>query len=552
MPVAPLVLELELHTPLMTTPPQDPLAALRARNRAQLSDVLEGLRRAAEDDKVAGLIAQCDGGSQPPAVTQELRDAVQQFRRSGKPAVAWAQSFGELGPGTFGYYLASAFDEIWLQPSGDVGLTGLSARAVFLRDALNQLGLQPEFSQRHEYKNAADMFTQAQFTDAHREALGRIVESTGEQIITAVSGARGLSADRLRELIDSGPTSADDAKTAGLIDQVGYRDEVYNAVNRRVGGRMRLRYVGRYNHTHSKNEAIRAPIQRRRGSVALVYGHGPVTVGRSSASPFSGGSMGADTISAALRAAVKDESVKAIVFRVDSPGGSYVASDTIRREVLLARRHKPVIASMGTVAGSGGYFVTMAADVVVASPATITGSIGVLGGKLAPKKLLDRLGIHLDSVNVGEQADMFSSHEPFSEMQWEIVNRWMDRVYDDFTAKVAHDRELSREHVHQVARGRIWTGADAHEHGLVDELGGLTTAVRLARLRSGLPARTDLADVRAFPKVPFLERLKPAESSQSPAAASVAMRPWGPLSEIATSLGLPAAGPLTMPFVPRH
>ncbi|NEE04746.1 signal peptide peptidase SppA [Phytoactinopolyspora halotolerans] len=552
MSVAPLVLELELHTPLSTVPPQDPLTAIRARNRAQLSDVLEGLRRAAKDSKVAALVAQCDGGTQTPAVVQELRDAVLEFRRSGKPAVAWAQSFGELGPGTLGYYLASAFDEIWVQPSGDVGLTGLSARAVFLREALDQLGLQPQLSQRHEYKNAANMFTESEFTEAHRESLTRIVESMGEQIITAVADARDIDPQRLRDLIDAGPASADDAMAAGLIDTVGYRDEVYHAVNRSVGGRMRLRYVSRYNHARTKNDAmLRAPIQRRRGYVALVYGHGAITVGRSSASPFAQGSMGSDTISAALRAAVRDDSVKAIVFRVDSPGGSYVASDTIRREVLLARRRKPVVASMGSVAGSGGYFVTMAADAVVASPATITGSIGVVGGKISPRRLLDRLGIHVASVNVGQQADMFSSDEPFTDEQWEIVNRWMDRVYDDFTAKVAEDRKLARDHVLDVARGRIWTGADAREHGLVDELGGLTTAIQAARDRGGLPYRDDLADVRTYPRVPFLERLRPAESSQSPAATGTTVRAHAPLSDVATALGLPSTGALTMPFVPR-
>ncbi|NED96937.1 signal peptide peptidase SppA [Phytoactinopolyspora alkaliphila] len=550
MPAVPLVLELELNTPLITSPPQDPLSAVRARNRTHLSDLIEGLRRAAKDPKVAGLIAQCDGGTQPPAVVQEIRDAVAGFRRSGKPAVAWARSFGELGPGTTGYYLATAFDEIWLQPSGDVGLTGYSARAVFLREALDRAGLQPDLSQRHEYKNAADMFVRSQFSDAHREALTRIVESTGEQVFDAVAAARGLSTDRLRNIVDGGPLSATDARDAGLVDHVGYRDEVYTAMARRLGGRMRLRYVGRYNHAAGKAQILRLPVHRSRGNVAVIYGKGPIAVGRSSASPFSEGSIGADTLSANLRAAAADKNVKAIVFRVDSPGGSYVASDTIRREILLARRTKPVIASMGSVAGSGGYFVTMCADVVVASPATITGSIGVVGGKVVPKRLLERLGIRVGSVSTGAQAGMFAADEPFTQEQWEILNGWMDRVYDDFTAKVAEDRGLSREAVDDVARGRIWTGADARDRGLVDELGGLSTAIRIARDRGRLPDRDDLSDVQGYPKVPFLERLRPAESSQSPAAASSSLNPWGTLAHLATALGLPAAGPLSMPFVP--
>ncbi|NDL59310.1 signal peptide peptidase SppA [Phytoactinopolyspora mesophila] len=548
MAVVPLVLELDLLTPMATTPPQDPLSALRARNRTHLTDVIEGLRRGARDQHVGGLIAQCDGAAYSPATAQELREAVREFRRSGKPAVAWAQSFGELAPGTVGYFLATAFDEIWLQPSGDIGLTGLNARAVFLREALDRLGLHPELGQRYEYKNAADTFTQAEFTEAHRESLGRIVESTGDQLLEAVCKSRGIAIERVRELINSGIIGAAAAKSAGLIDHVGYRDEAYTSMARRVGGRMRLRYVGRYNQSAVKSRAMLAPVTRKRGCVALIYGHGPVTVGRSSASPMSGGSMGSETISASLRAAARDESVKSIVFRVDSPGGSYVASDTIRREVLQARRAKPVIASMGAVAGSGGYFVSMGADVVVAAPATITGSIGVLAGKMVIKKLLTRLGVRMDSVSVGEQAGMFSPSEPFTDAQWEIIDRWLDGVYDDFVAKVAHDRGMARDDVHSVAKGRIWTGADAHRHGLVDQLGGLVTAVGLARIRGGLPARNDLSDVRTFPKVSLLDRMRPAESSQSPAATSVVMRAWGPMTHLAAALGLPAAGPLTMPF----
>jgi protease IV len=551
MAVVPLVLELDLLTPVATAPPQDPLSAFRARHRTQLTDVIEGLRRGARDQHVGGLIAQCDGAAHSAAVTQELRDAVLEFRRSGKPTVAWAQSFGELAPGTIGYFLATAFDEVWLQPSGGIGLTGLNARAVFLREALDRLGLHPDLGQRHEYKNAMNTFTQTEFTDAHRESLGRIVESTGEHMLNGVSEARKISVERFRELIDQGIIGAADAKAAGLIDHVGYRDEAYTAMARHVGGRMRLRYVGRYNQAATKNRALLATVIRKRGTVALIYGHGPVTVGRSSTSPLNGTSMGSETISASLRAAARDDSVSSIVFRVDSPGGSYVASDTIRREVLMARRAKPVIASMGSVAGSGGYFVSMGADVVVAAPATITGSIGVLAGKMVVKKLVERLGIRMDSVSVGEQAGMFSPAEPFSETQWEIVDRWLDDVYADFVAKAAHDRDMTRDQMHDVARGRIWTGTDARQHGLVDELGGLATAVRLARIRGGIPARDDLSDVRVFPRVSILDRVRPAESSQSPAATAVAMRPWGPLSQFATALGLPAAGPLTMPFAPR-
>lgn len=548
MTAAPLVLELDLHRPLVTTPATDPLTALRDRNRTQLADVVEGLRRAATDPKVAAVIARCDSGSHPVPVAQEVRSAIRAFRTSGKPAIAWAESFGELTPGTVGYYIATAFDEIWLQPSGDVSLTGLTASAIFLREALDRFGIRPELGQRHEYKNAPDMFTRTGFSPAHREALGRIVESTAGQMVDGIADSRHLEPARVRDLVDNGPTSAERARESGLIDHIGYRDEVYAALAARVGNRMRLRYVGRYNQSQGKADAIRAAFPRRRGTIALVHGHGPVVSGRSSASPFGAATMGSETVTAALRSASRDESVRAVIFAVDSPGGSYIASDTIRRQVLLTRRHKPVIVSMGMLAGSGGYFVSMPADVIVATPATITGSIGVVAGKLVQRDLLTRFGVHIDRVDAGEQAGMFAAEQPYTDRQWEILDDWLDRVYADFIDKVAKDRGLSTEHVHDVARGRIWTGADALEHGLVDELGGLDTAVRLARIRGGLPHRDDHADVHIYPKVPFVERLKPSENSQSPATATTSLRPWGSWTQLAMALGLPAAGPLTMPL----
>jgi protease-4 len=384
-------------------------------------------------------------------------------------------------------------------------------------------------------------------TPAHREAVTRLVTSIAEQLVDGVAEGRALAPERVRELIDQSPLSAGDAHSAGLVDHVGYRDEVYEAVRRRVGGTMRLRFVGRYRH--SATAALSNRVAGRAGAkVALIYGTGGIRVGRSGRSPLGGTSMGSNTVSAAFRSAVADDDVKAIVFRVDSRGGSYVASDTIRREVVLARRAgKPVVVSMGEVAGSGGYFVAMAADTVLAQPTTLTGSIGVFGGKAVLDGLLSRIGIGTDPVADGANALMFSARRRYDESQLALLERWLDRVYDDFTAKVAADRGLSREHVHDVARGRVWTGADAREHRLIDDFGGLSAAVELARRRAGLAPRDDTVDVRVFPHLSPVDRLRPAQSSEDPSAAAVRLEAWGRFSDLAAGIGLPAAGPLVMP-----
>jgi protease-4 len=464
--------------------------------------------------------------------------------------VAWSESFGEGGHGTVPYYLASAFDRVYLQPTGEVGLTGVALEEPFLRGALDKAGIEPRFAARHEYKTMANTFMERAYTPAHRESSQRLVDSLGEQLAEGIAAARGLAAERVRELIDRGPLLAAEALEAGLVDRLAYRDEVYADVRKEVGGpdgRVQLRYVARYNRTHGLAKRLPQP-GRGHDVVALINGQGPIRLGRSGRGgplPSQGPAMGSDTIGAAFRAAVRDERVRAIVFRVNSPGGSAVASDAIWREVVLAgRAGKPVIVSMGNVAASGGYYVAMAADTIVAQPGTITGSIGVVVGKAVISELLERVGIAMGSVADGEHARMFSATKDFSESEWERVNASLDRIYDDFTAKVAEGRGLSRERVDELARGRVWTGADARANGLVDELGGLDLALDLARKKAGLPAD---APVRGYPHVTPLERLRPAESSEDRTAASARFDGWGSLGGLAARLGLPAAGPLTLP-----
>ncbi|MEV1167775.1 signal peptide peptidase SppA [Nonomuraea sp. NPDC049784] len=540
---APLVLELDLTEGLTEGPPTDPLAAVLSMRKTRLSDVLSGLKRARQDSRVKALVVRIGSNPLGLAMVQELRQAVIHFRAAGKLTVAFAETFGEFGGGTVPYYLATAFERVYLQPSGDVGLTGVALEQRFVKGALTKLGVGYEAGQRHEYKTAVNTFTQDHMTEPHRESMSRIVESVTESLITGIADGRRLDPGKVRELIDRGPFTAAEAEEAGLVDRLAYRDEVYDEVKQAAGDEAHLLYVSRY----ARSAAVKKLPHPMSDGIALIHGSGMIRTGRSGRSPLGGGgAMGSDTISAAFRAARRDEHVKAVVFRVDSPGGSYVASDTVWREVILTRKVKPVIVSMGDLAASGGYFIAMAADVIVAQPGTLTGSIGVYGGKPVVAEMLEKIGINSEMVAAGTNAGMFSTSRGFSPDQWERVNAWLDRIYDDFVGKVAASRDLTKERAHELARGRVWTGADAHASGLVDELGGLEDALALARKRAGL---ADDAPVRTYPRLNPLERLRGPESSEDKSAALARIRldAWGPLARLSAELGLPAAGPLLLP-----
>ena len=540
-----LLLELDLTRGLVESAPRGPLAALRGLRVPTLRTLVDALDRAADDDRVAGLVAHV--GHRQPTLAQsgELRSAVERFRASGKPTACWSESYGEMGPGNIGYHLASAFDQVWLQPSGDVGLIGLAAEAVFVRDTLDKLGIETQLGQRHEYKTAANMFLESSMTEAHREMVTRLVESATGTIVSDVARSRRLDESAVRAAVADAPLSAEEAVTHRLVDRVGYRDEVYADLRGRLG-EVELRYVERYGKGVAGIAQVGASVARRgKPAVAVVNAAGPIHLGRSGSSPLSGRSVGSDTLGAALRAAADDDMVRAVVLRVDSPGGSYVASDAIRREVhALRRAGKPVVASMADVAASGGYYIAMPADWVVAGPGTLTGSIGVLAGKQVIREALARVGVQRESVAEGRYADMFSTQRPFDEHEWQRLEGWLDRVYADFTAKAAEDRGMAVDRLREIARGRVWTGADAMEIGLVDQLGGLAEAITVACARAGVD-RSEV-DVRTLPHAGPVERLLPAANSDAPAAA-VFGDGMPLLDQAIAALNLPTAGVLTMP-----
>jgi protease-4 len=529
------VLEVDLHA----TPPEtggfDPLAIISGGGRPLLlREAVAAIYRAAKDPRVAGLIARVQLPAAAAGPVQELREAVAAFT-AVKPSVAWAETY----PGTLSYYLASAFSEVWMQPSGTVGLVGFATNALFLRDALDKAGIEAQFVARGEYKSAANRFTQDRYTDAHREADSRLLESLHDQVWQVIAESRKIDPDEVDALADRAPLLRDDAVSSKLVDRIGYRDEAYARIAELVGAEgispetgdadedaapPRL-YLARYARAAGPRPAPPLPPvpgRRPKPTVAVVTVAGPIVSGRGGPRvlPFGTPSCGADTIAAGLRDAAADDSVSAIVLRVDSPGGEINASETIWRAVTKARgRGKPVVASMGAVAASGGYYIAMGADAIVANPGTITGSIGVLSGKLVARDLKDRLGVGSDAVRTNANADAWSINAPFTPEQQVQVEAEADLFYADFVQRVAEARHLSIEAVHEVARGRIWSGADALERGLVDELGGLRTAVRRAKVLAGLDADADVRLV-GYPGSSLWEFLRPRPSSQ-PAAASL-------------------------------
>lgn len=544
------ILELDLDLGVTAGPPANPLAALRTINAPAMRALVLGLRRGADDPLVKGLVIHV--GACPYTATQldEIAAAIEDFGRT-RPVVSYTESFGEFGNSTLAYRFASVAHQIWLQPTGELGLSGIAMNVTLLRGSLDKLGIEPQFGQRHEYKTAADQLSAHEVTPANREMIQRIADSILEDTIATVASRRRMSVDDVRQIVNGPALTATDALNRGLIDHIGYRDQVYSAIREQWGRDAILRYAHRSRH---ERYGVQELAHLGRPAVALVPITGSIVSGRPQSNPGQQ-QASSEIVGQQLRRAAADPQVRAVVLRVDSPGGSYIASDAIRREVQQVRRTgKPVVASMGAVAASGGYFVAMPADEIVACPTTLTGSIGVLAGKIVLAGLTEKLGLVVEDIAAGPWASMMSSQVPFTEEQWEALNVRLDEIYADFTQKAADDRHLDVEALRDVARGRVWTGSDAQRHGLVDHLGGAELAIHRACALAGLDR--DKVSVRPTVRFPLLERLRPAESSEtSPTVVHAAT--WADLAAagpdaavraLAAASGLDLAGVLTMPW----
>lgn len=472
-----VVLAINLAGPIVEVTADDPFAEIFGDQPLGMQNLRWVLNRAADDDRVVGVrlrIGDFGGGF---AMTQELRDLIQNVRASGKWTSAYLDTAGEFAPGNSLYYLASACDEISLHPGGDVNLIGFSVRSPFLRGTFDKLGIRPEFPGRGDYKTARFMYTERDFTPAAREMTDWLVGSLFDQLVEGVAQGRVLAPDEVRNLIDRGPFLGEETQEAGLVD---HREDWTTFTGRIEDKAGSAKVVGLHQYLAGGGSSSRG------AKIAVVTGVGGIMRGESRRqfSPLFGMSdvMGAETIASAFRAIRKDNEIKAVVFRVDSPGGSALASEIIREEMARTAEKIPVVVSMGNVAGSGGYWVTCGAQAIVAEPGTITGSIGVLTGHLNMESFYnDKLGITFGKADFGANADIYGELEDWNDQQRAIVDRVLDKIYDRFVTLVSESRGMTWDEVDAIGRGRVFTGIQGVENGLVDMVGGFDTALEEAK-----------------------------------------------------------------------
>jgi protease-4 len=472
----------------------DPLSRVLFGDRTTLRDFVDAVDRAADDPAVKSLYIELGDDSLGLAKTQQIRDTIAAFRAKGKFAVAFADTFGEGGSGTRPYYLATACEQIWVQPLGIVGLTGLRSETPFFRGLFDKLGVVADFEHREEFKTAMNSLTETAMTAPQREEVEALLSSISGQIDHGIAEARKLTPDAVATLVDRAPLTADEAQMLGLVTNIGYRDQAMTEARDHAGSGAKFMSLSRYLAAAGRPNSSGSQI-------ALIYGTGLISRGGGTAGALAEETnFGARAIGRAFAAAARNKDVRAIVFRIDSPGGSATASETIWRDVEEAqRRGKPVVVSMGDTAASGGYYVAAPAAKIVAEPATLTGSIGVLAGKIVLGGLMQKLGITTDAVARGANSGMFSSTREFSEQERARLDAELDNTYAGFKNHVASGRHMSADAVEAVAKGRVWSGEDAKEKGLVDALGGYETAFRLAREAAKLPDDAPI-DVVIYPR----------------------------------------------------
>jgi protease-4 len=498
-------LVLRIGGDLVETPPNDVLGQITGGVRAQtVRGYVEALRRAKTDPRIDSvLIVPTPIQSPFWGKVQELRDAVTDFRSSGKRVSAYLEYAGERE-----YYLATAADRIYLVPSSSLDVAGLSTYEVFLKGTLDKIGAQADFEKIGDYKTAPNQLMQTTFTPAHREMTESLTRDMYEQLVRAIAERRKKKVEDVRALIDEGPFLARDAHRLGLVDALAYEDQLddHGAISRSGTAEGEL-----YMRTR------RTTLPRSAPRIAVIYVSGIINSGDSGFDPLNGDVAGSSRLVKAIQSARADDDVRAIVVRIDSPGGSSIASDVIWRELTVTKNEKPsrpLVASMSDLAASGGYYVAMAASHIVAQPATLTGSIGIYGGKFITGGTFEKLGANIESVIIGRNAGIESPERPFTDSEREKLRAQIRDFYDGFIQKVAASRKMPVERVDQLARGRVWTGAQARERGLVDALGGLDRAIALAKERAGISPETEV-EVVSYPARRSLAELLIEELSGS-------------------------------------
>jgi protease-4 len=466
--------------------PDDVVGQVFGRDVNTVRGFVEALRKASRDSRVRGVLLRPSTLELPYwGKVQEMRDAITAFRKSGKKVTAFLEYGGDRE-----YYLASAADRVFLMPTSSLDLTGVASYEMFLRGTFDKIGAYPDFVHIGDFKTAPNQYTQKGFTPAHREMAQSLNRDMYEQLVAGVAEGRKKSEDEVRTLFDRGPFIAAKALEAGLVDELAYEDELDDRVPE-LGGDSDRRIEGSdYQRISFESAGVRP-----RSRIAVLYIVGTIASGKGGFDPVNGSIAGSESIVEQIRKIRDDNSIKAIVLRIDSPGGSSVASDVIWRELAITRLDnpsRPIVTSMSDLAASGGYYIAIPADAIVAQPGTLTGSIGIFGGKIVIGGTLGKAGIGTETVTSGANADMYSPFTPFTAPQRAKVEEFMQDFYKGFVGKVAESRKTTPEAIHAVAQGRVWTGRQALAHGLVDRLGGLDTAVSLAKERAKIPADEDV------------------------------------------------------------
>jgi protease-4 len=465
---------------------------LFGRTQPTVMELLESIQRAKNDNSVRGMILRIESLDWGISKVQEIRDAVLDFKTGGKHVIAYM----EMG-GNKEYYLATAADKIVLLPTGYLMLNGLEAEVTFVKGTLEKLGIVADLEHIGEYKSASDLLTRTGMSDAHREMVNSLLDDLYDQITQGIAQGRGWTQEETKTKIDSGPFTATEAKSSNLVDTLLFYDQMDDLIKKSTGLSPHKLANRAYQNRHDYKYSWAIPPR-----IAVIYATGMIGSGESGSNFLLGDYMGSETISNAIRKAREDRTIKAIVFRVDSPGGDGIASDVILREIIKTKGVKPFIVSMSDVAGSGGYWISCAADTIVSMPSTYTGSIGVISGKFSFQGLYRKIGLNIETVKRGKNADIFSTTRQFNDEERVVVQRQIKEFYSDFVRKVAEGRKMSEAEVDSVGRGRVWTGRQAQKNGLVDLLGGLDLSLAIAREKAGLPEDSDVQIV-SFPERKF-------------------------------------------------
>jgi protease IV len=476
------VLTLRVSGPLPDYVPDNPLNRIFATPPQSLSGLLTQFRKAKTDKRIRAIILDVDASETGWAKAEELRAAIEDFRTSGKPVYAYM----EMGFNK-DYYVASACDKIYMPPPGELFVTGLAADVMFFRGSLDKLGIYPDIYQIGKYKSAGDMFTQKEMTKDHRDVVNSLLDDMYGRLVDAIARARGKSADDVKKLIDNAPYNARQAKDAGLIDGAMYREEIEKELKQRLGYAEKddLRLVKASDYKKISQESLGL---NKGEKIAIVYAAGDIMSGSSQFGSDGQEVIGSESLVRLLNEVRDDKTIKAVVLRIDSPGGEGLASDIIWRGIESLKAKKPVVVSMGDVAASGGYYIACNANKIVAQPSTITGSIGVVGGKPVVKGFYDWIGVSNEYVLRGTNAGIFRESEKFSDSERAKFQEFLKTTYDDFTDKVAKGRSKDQTYIDSIGQGRVWTGRQGRENGLVDEYGGLDKAIEIAKQLANIPA----------------------------------------------------------------